>query len=61
MLNSIHTVLLRRFACHPAAFLAVRRSQTEAQSAFFNLKGQPALFVIVNLAAALRVLRRKCG
>ena len=47
-------------ARRPAPFLAVRCSQTEAQSAFLNFKGQPALLVIVGLAAALRVLCRKC-
>ena len=53
-------MLLRPITRCQFPFLAVRRSQTEAQSAFFNLKGQPALFVIVDLAAALRVLLRKC-
>lgn len=54
------SVLLRPFTRRPFPFLAIRRSQTEAQSAFFNLKGQSTLFVIVGLAAALRVLCRKC-
>ena len=38
-LHSIHTVLLRRFACRPAAFLAVRCSQTEREPslAYFKL------------------------
>jgi len=42
------------------SFFAVWHSQSEAQSSLFNLKGQPALLVIVGLVAALRVLRRKC-
>ena len=56
----MNTVLFCLFARRPAAFLAVWGSQTEAQSAFLNLKGQPALLIIVGLAAALRVLCRKC-
>ena len=44
----------------PFPFLAVQRSQAKAQPPFLNLKGQPALLVIVGLAAALRVLCRKC-
>ena len=54
------SVLFRPFTCRMFPFLAVRRSQTEAQSAFFNFKGQPALLVIVNLAAALRMFFCKC-
>ncbi len=56
----MNTALFRRFACRPAAFLAVWGSQSKAQSPFLDLKGQPALLVIVGLAAALRVLCRKC-
>ena len=51
------------FCCltrRPAAFLAIRRSQPKAQPPFLNFKGQPALLIIVGLAAALRVLCRKC-
>ena len=56
----MNAVLLCLFACRPAAFLAVWGSQSKAQSPFLDLKGQPALLVIVGLAAALRVLCRKC-
>jgi len=38
----------------------VWRGQTEREPPFLNLKGQPALLIIVGLAAALRVLCRKC-
>jgi hypothetical protein len=53
-------IFLRPLTRRLFPFLAVRRSQSKTQSAFFNLKGQPALFVLVNLAAALRVFHRKC-
>ena len=56
----MNAALFRCRACRPAAFLAVWGSQSKAQSPFLNLKGQPDLFVIVGLAAALRVLCRKC-
>ena len=56
----MNTVLLCRFACRPAPFFTVWGGQPKAQSPFLNLKGQPALFIIVGLAAALRVLCRKC-
>ena len=56
----MNTVLLCLFTRRPAAFLAIRRSQPKAQPPFLNFKGQPALLVIVGLAAALRVLCRKC-
>jgi hypothetical protein len=44
----------------PFPILAVRRSQLETQSAFFNLKGQSALLVIIDLVATLRVFFLKC-
>ena len=50
------------FCCltrRPAAFLAIWGGQPKAQPPFLNFKGQPALLVIVGLAAALRVLCRK--
>ena len=56
----MNAVLLCLFACRPAAFLAIRCGQPKAQPSFFNIKGQPALLVIVGLAAALRVRCRKC-
>ena len=56
----MNAALFRCFACRPAAFLAVWGSQSKAQSHLLNLKGQPTLFIIVGLAAALRVLCRKC-
>ena len=46
--------------CHPAAFLAIWGGQPKTQPPFLNFKGQPALLIIVGLAAALRVLCRKC-
>jgi len=52
----MNVVLLCMFACRSAAFCAVWGGQPKAQSPFLNLKGQPALFVCVGLAAALRVL-----
>ena len=56
----MNVVLLCRFACRSAAFLTIRRGQPETQPPFLNFKGQPALLIIVGLAAALRVLCRKC-
>ena len=56
----MNVVLLCLFACRPASFCAVWGGQPKAQSPFLNLKGQPALFVCVGLAAALRVRCRKC-
>lgn len=56
----MNTVLLCLFACRPAAFLTVWGGQPKAQPSFLNFKGQPALLVIISLAAALRVLCRKC-
>ena len=56
----MNTVLFCMFTCRPAPFLVIRRGQPKAQPSFLNLKGQPALFIIVGLAAALRVLCRKC-
>ena len=38
----------------------IRSSQPKTQPPFLNFKGQTALLVIAGLAAALRVLRRKC-
>lgn len=56
MLNSIHTVLLRRFACHPAAFLAVRRSQTESESSLAEFKLHTArVRVCIGLAELIEV------
>ena len=55
-----YTVLLRPLACPPSPFLTVRCCQSEAQPSFLNFKGQTALRVIGGLAAALRVLCRKC-
>ena len=46
--------------CRPAAFLAIWDGQPKTQPPFLNFKGQPALLIIVGLAAALRVLCRKC-
>ena len=46
--------------CRPAAFLAIWGGQPKTQPPFLNFKGQPALLIIVGLAAALRVLCRKC-
>ena len=58
-LHSIHTVLLRRFACRPAAFLAVRCSQTEREPSLVNFKLHTARFrVCIGLAALAGVL---CG
>ena len=45
--------------CRPAAFLAIWGGQPKTQPPFLNFKGQPALLIIVGLAAALRVLCRK--
>ena len=56
----MNTVLLCLFTCRLPPFLTIRRGQPKAQPPFLNLKGQPALLVIVGLAAALRVLCRKC-
>ena len=56
----MNVVLLCLFACRPAAFLAIWGGQPKAQPPFFNIKGQPSLLIIVGLAAALRVLCRKC-
>ena len=56
----MNVVLLCLFACRPAPFFTVWGGQPKAQSPFLNLKGQPALFVCVGLAAALWVLCRKC-
>ena len=53
-------IFLRPLTRRLFPFLAVRRSQSKTQSAFFNFKGQTALLVIVGLAAALRVFCRKC-
>ena len=56
MLNSTHTVLLRRFACHPAAFLAVRRSQTESESSLAEFKLHTArVRVCIGLAELIEV------
>ena len=55
-----HRSVLHMFTCRPAPFLVIRRGQPKAQPSFLDLKGQPALFIIVGLAAALRVLCRKC-
>lgn len=55
----MNTVLFCLFACRPAAFLAIWGGQPKAQPPFLNFKGQPALLIIVGLAAALRVLCRK--
>ena len=57
---SMNAALFRRFAGGSPAFCAVWRGQTERETPFLNLKGQPALLIIVGLAAALRVLCRKC-
>lgn len=55
-LHSIHTVLLRRFACHPAAFLAVRRSQTESESSLAEFKLHTArVRVCIGLAELIEV------
>ena len=56
----MNAVLLCLFTCRPAPFLTVRCCQPKAQPPFLNFKGQPGLLVIVGLAAALRVLCRKC-
>ena len=56
----MNAALFRRFAGGSPAFCAVWRGQTERETPFLNLKGQPALLIIVGLAAALRVLCRKC-
>ena len=56
----MNAVLLCLFACRPASFLAIWGGQPKAQPPFFNIKGQPSLLIIVGLAAALRVLCRKC-
>ena len=56
----MNTVLLCLFTRRPAPFLAIRGGQPKTQPPFLNLKGQPSLLVIVGLAAALRVLCRKC-
>ena len=56
----MNAVLLCLFTCRLPPFLTIRRSQSKTQPPFLNLKGQPALLVIVGLAAALRVLCRKC-
>ena len=53
-------VLLHPLTCRLFPFLTVWCSQPETQSTFFDLKGQPALLVVINLAAAIRELRRKC-
>lgn len=58
-LHSIHTVLLRRFACRPAAFLAVRRGQPEGEPSLVNFKLHTArVRVCIGLAALAGVL---CG
>ena len=56
----MNAALFRRFAGGSPAFCAVWRGQTERETPFLNLKGQPALLIIVGLTAALRVLCRKC-
>lgn len=52
-LHSIRTVFLRHFACHPAAFLAVRRRQFlvlfgKNQSPIRPYKGQNQGFIFVS-------------
>ena len=56
----MNAVLLCLFTRRPASFFTVRCCQSEAQPSFLNFKAQPALLVIISLAAALRVLCRKC-
>lgn len=56
----MNAALFRRFAGGSPAFCAVWRGQAERETPFLNLKGQPALLIIVGLAAALRVLCCKC-
>ena len=55
-LHSIHPVLLRRFACRPAAFLAVRCSQTESESSLAEFKLHTArVRVCIGLAELIEV------
>jgi len=55
-LHSIHTVFLRRFACRPAAFLAVWRSQTESESSLAEFKLHTArVRVCISLAELIEV------
>ena len=51
------TVLLCPISGSLSALRTVRGSQTKAESAFLNFKGQPALFIIVGLVAASGVNR----
>ena len=51
---SMNAALFRRFACHPAAFLAVWGGQTERETPLCNIKLHAARFgVCVGLAAPL--------
>ena len=56
----MNTVLFCLFTRRLPPFLTIRRGQPETQPPFLNFKGQPGLLIIVGLAAALRVLCRKC-
>ena len=54
---SMNAALFRRFACHPAAFLAVWGGQTEGETPLADFKLHAARFeVCVGLAALVRVL-----
>ena len=57
----MNAALFRRLACRPAAFLAVWGGQTEREAPLADFKFHAArVRVCIGLAAALRVLCRKC-
>ena len=55
-LHFLHAFLLRRFACRPAAFLAVRRGQSEGEPSLVNFKLHTArVRVCIGLAELIKV------
>ena len=60
--SSMNAVLFRRFACRPAAFLAVWGGQPEREASLFNLKFLAArVLVYVRQLADGRVFATVCG
>ena len=56
-LHSIHTVLLRRFACRPAALIGIRHGQPEREPSLADFKLHTArVRVCIGLAALAGVL-----
>lgn len=59
--HAVYAVFLRRFTCYPPAFLAVWGGQPKGEPPLADFKFHAArVRVCIGLAAALRVLCRKC-